>query len=86
MSVILLGASLGGLACAKKEGKPVDVKSLMEARCSTCHFSTDIYTVVKTPEQWKLTVERMRRINPDLMSVEETALITAYLQKHASKN
>jgi len=86
ISAILLGTSLSGLACAKKEGKTIDAKGLMEARCSTCHFSTDIYTVIKTPEEWTITVERMRRINPGLISVEESVLITAYLQEHLSKH
>ncbi len=84
VSAILLGTSLGGLACAKKE-KTVNVKSLMQSRCSTCHFSTDIYTVIKTPDEWAITVERMRVINPALMSVEECTLITSYLQKNASR-
>ncbi len=72
------------VSCEKKAGK-VDVKTLMEARCSACHFSTNIYAVVKTPEQWEVTVERMSQINPDLLSPEERELIIAYLKTEVSK-
>lgn len=75
--------SLTGLTCKSKQ-KVDNVENLLDARCSTCHFSINIYTVVKNSKQWALTVERMRQINPDLITVEESAQITAYLQKQVS--
>lgn len=85
VSIFLCLLVLSGFACSKKGENAVDVKTLMEARCSVCHFSTNIYTVVKTPEQWRLTVDRMKGINPDVMSDEESELITVYLQEQVSR-
>ena len=84
-AVILFCVGLAGSACEKKGGKPVDAEQLLESRCSTCHFSTDVYAALKTPEQWKTTVERMRGINPAMISPEEGEIITAYLQEQARK-
>ncbi len=84
--LILLGSVLVlGLAGCDEKGEkkqPVtDTKTLIETKCSTCHFSSRIFDTERPARQWKAIVRRMHSKNPDMISREETKRIIKYLQE-----
>ncbi len=57
-------------------------KSLFENKCSRCHGLERISQAIKTPDQWSLTVDRMREKDIRWISDEEALTITTYLASH----
>ena len=61
--------------------------SLFENKCSRCHGLERITKTVKTPDQWRFTVNRMREKDMNWISEEEAQTISTYLASHyADKN
>lgn len=54
-------------------------KSLFESKCSRCHGFDRIFQAVKTPVQWRFTVNRMREKDINWISNDEAQSIAAYL-------
>ncbi len=71
-------------SCGAKKEKQVDIKELVAQKCSMCHFSERIYKDPRAPREWEIIVGRMRALNPQLLSREEAANITKYLQENVS--
>ncbi|MDP8223868.1 MAG: hypothetical protein P9L99_10950 [Candidatus Lernaella stagnicola] len=57
---------------------------LQAERCSGCHSANRPFHYLKTPEQWAVTVERMRAVNGAPVSQEEAARLAAFLGRRAS--
>ena len=57
-------------------------KSLFENKCSRCHGLDRVTQTVKTPDQWSLTVNRMREKDTRWISGEEAQVIATYLAAH----
>ena len=59
-------------------------KHLYETKCSRCHGLDKITQAVKSPDQWNLTVNRMRQKDPTWISQEEAQTIAVYLATNVS--
>ncbi len=88
-AVVLGGALVFALAGCGGKGEPkksvADVKTLIENKCSTCHFSNRIFDTPRPAAQWTDIIQRMRAFNQDMLSREEVKRIVAYLEKHNSR-
>ncbi len=85
-AAVLASMLVFGLAAcgSKDEGKggsktTADIKTLIETKCSTCHFSSRIFEAPKSVREWKNIVQRMRARNPEMISLKEAKQITKYL-------
>ena len=56
-------------------------KTLISQKCSLCHDLDRVYKPVNSEEEWRITVERMKKIapEPDFLSDKETEEIIKYL-------
>ena len=59
-------------------------KLLFENKCSRCHGLEKITQAIKTPEQWSITVNRMREKDTNWINPEEALTISAYLASNFS--
>jgi hypothetical protein len=76
------------LSCScgdKKEESEIDIKTLIAQKCSICHFSDRVFQEPRGQKEWEVLVERMRLLNPQILSQEEALLMTEYFQENLSK-
>ena len=81
-------ALLVALTCscgAKKEEAKVDVKAMVDQKCSICHPVDRIQNKPRSQRDWEVVMKRMRIINPQLLNQEETLLMTKYFKENLSK-
>jgi len=63
---------------------PAPGRSLQRAKCSVCHSPYRPFHFIKEPEQWQVTVDRMRSLEGAQVGEEEAGTIVAYLKARAS--
>jgi len=56
-------------------------KTLISKKCSLCHGLERVYQPVKSEDEWRMTVERMKKMapGPDFLSEKETEEVVKYL-------
>lgn len=86
--IAVLGASgayfLAGLAANavyQVRTFPPTGMTLQRQKCSLCHPAYRPFHYMKEPEQWRLTVERMRRVNEAPIDEAQEEKIIAYLMR-----
>ena len=88
IKAVLLSCVLGLLVFhpvnVLSNGNSESERLLFESKCSRCHGLDKITQTVKTPDQWSLTVNRMREKDMNWISEEEAQTITTYLSSNFS--
>ena len=82
-AVTLVSAPLAAQGRAKAPVRPLPDgpgKALVENQCTTCHAVTMVTGMGHTPEEWKLTVERMVAAGADIPANQMT-MLSDYLAK-----
>jgi virginiamycin B lyase len=82
-AVTLVSAPVLAQGRAKAPARPLPDgpgKALVETQCTTCHAVTMVTGMGHTPEEWKLTVERMVAAGADIPANQMT-MLSDYLAK-----
>lgn len=63
----------------------VDARALFENKCSICHKTDRATSKKKTPQEWQITVTRMKDVRKAPINDKEAAVITKYLSDNYGK-
>lgn len=75
-AAVILASCQGGNSKRDEERK-----ALVEQKCTACHFTDRIFDAKKTKAEWKKLVQRMRAMNPNLISEQEAVVIWEYFKE-----
>jgi cellulase/cellobiase CelA1 len=85
VTVLAACASSGSSSTSSPTPSPtssINAQALMSQQCSRCHPISRVTSKTKTPEQWKVTLDRMIRHGAKLTSAEEQALVDYLAQTY----
>ena len=77
--LMVVMVSFSAFAQEKDDSGKLKGKSLFDTKCKKCHPTIKATSRTKSPDGWKITVDRMMKKNPDWISEAEAKEITAYL-------
>ncbi|OPY76049.1 MAG: hypothetical protein A4E64_01700 [Syntrophorhabdus sp. PtaU1.Bin058] len=63
----------------------VDARALFEGKCSICHKTDRATSQKKIPQEWQITVTRMKDTHKAPINDKEAAIITKYLSDNYGK-